>query len=426
MAPASLWLYRVLTRLLLPIVLPVMWVADRLRAKQRPGVVERLARRLPDVEAGGIWLQAVSVGEVEVARRLLEELDKRGESVPLLLSATTATGLALARRSMADRLPVIPCPLDLSAAVSRVLEHARPGLVVLVETELWPELIHQTRQRGIRLAVVNGRISPDAFGRYRRVRALLAPLIDPIDLVLAREGADAERFAELGVRQEKIQVLGNLKYDLQRDTEPLPWSSTARELAAGRPIVVAGSTMAGEETLLLDAVAELGSRGLEPFMVLAPRHPERFDEVAELIQNRGIRSLRRSRLATPTEGVDLLLLDTIGELARAYQLASMAFVGGSLVATGGHNPLEPAVWGVPVLTGPEVFNFQEVYDEITAAGGARSVRDSKELVAALGNWLEDPEAARRAGESGLQVVEANRGATSRTIDALLELKRRED
>jgi 3-deoxy-D-manno-octulosonic-acid transferase len=313
------------------------------------------------------------------------------------------------------------CPLDLPSAVSRVLESARPGLVVLVETELWPELIHQTRQHGVPLAVVNGRISQDAFGRYRRVRGLLRPLIGPISLVLAREQADADRFAALGMSKDRIRVLGNVKYDLERDPSPLEWTGAARELAADRPIVVAGSTMEGEEAMLLDALVQLRERGTEPFVVLAPRHPERFDEVAELLDARNAAFVRRSRLDAIGGRAELLLLDTIGELARAYQLASVAFIGGSLVETGGHNPLEPAVWGVPVLSGPQVFNFQEVYEEMTAAGGAQIVNGTGELAAALDSWLADPETARLAGEAGLRVVEANRGATSRTIDALLEL-----
>jgi 3-deoxy-D-manno-octulosonic-acid transferase len=274
--------------------------------------------------------------------------------------------------------------------------------------------------------VVNGRISQDAFGRYRRVRGLLRPLLEPISLVLAREQVDAERFAALGMRQDRIRVLGNVKYDLERDPRPLEWTGTVRELAADRPIVVAGSTMEGEEEMLLDAFVQLRERGTEPFVVLAPRHPERFDEVAELLDARNTAFVRRRRLdATPGQA-EVLLLDTIGELARAYQLASVAFIGGSLVATGGHNPLEPAVWGVPVLSGPQVFNFGEVYEEMTAAGGAQIVNDTAELAAALGACLADPKAARLAGEAGLRVVEANRGATSRTIDALLDLMRKVD
>jgi 3-deoxy-D-manno-octulosonic-acid transferase len=185
--------------------------------------------------------------------------------------------------------------------------------------------------------------------------------------------------------------------------------------------MVAGSTMEGEEAQVLDALAGLGLDGAPPFLVLAPRHPERFDAVARLLSDRGLVFSRRSRGEAISPDTDVFLIDTIGELARAYRLARVAFIGGSLVPTGGHNPLEPAVWGVPVLSGPHVFNFDEVYDEITEAGGARLVADSAELRAAAAAWLDEPDFAAAAGSAGREVVERNRGATARTVSALIEL-----
>jgi 3-deoxy-D-manno-octulosonic-acid transferase len=293
--------------------------------------------------------------------------------------------------------------------------------MVLVETELWPELIHQAGRRRVPTLVVNGRLSSSSFARYRRARALLRSLLAPLDGVLVRDHSDQRRFAALGVPEGKIRVVGNVKYDIDADSSPLAWEEIPRRLAGARSIVVAGSTMDGEELLLLDALDRLGGEGRRPFLILAPRHPERFDGVAELLRQRGISSVRRSQLDSAPEAADVLLLDTIGELGRTYRFGAVAFIGGSLVATGGHNPLEPAVWGVPVLTGPQVFNFQEVYDEMLAAGGARMVRDEAELAAALGEWLGDPTAAKAAGEAGLGVIERNRGAVARTVDVMLEL-----
>jgi 3-deoxy-D-manno-octulosonic-acid transferase len=244
-------------------------------------------------------------------------------------------------------------------------------------------------------------------------------MLAPISLVLARTDGDAGRFADLGVAPERIRVAGNIKYDLKVDPRPLPWQERARGWAGDRPVVVAGSTMEGEERDVLDAVANLGSSG--PFLILAPRHPERFAAVERMLSDRGLAVAVRSRLDQAPETVDVLLVDTIGELSRAYGLAAVAFIGGSLVATGGHNPLEPAVHGVPVLTGPHVHNFREIYDELIAAGGARVVGDGAELAAGLGAWLADPGRARAAGRAALTVVEANRGATCRTVAALLEL-----
>jgi 3-deoxy-D-manno-octulosonic-acid transferase len=417
----SLWLYRVLLALLLPVAIPALKIRDRLQGKHRPSFFERRARDLPVLPEGGIWLHAVSVGEVELARRLVRELGKRRPELPVVLSATTATGLDLARRTLGDRVPVIACPLDLVGPVRRVLDAVRPRALVVVETELWPEMLHQTGRRRIPAAVVNARLSDGSFRSYRRARPLLRPLLRPLSLVLARSDADAARFARLGVPAGNVRVTGNIKYDLEADETPLEWADTVRAAAVDRPILVAGSTMEGEEAVVLDAVAGLAENGQQALAVVAPRHPERFDEVAGLVEARGLAMARRSSDRQPTTETRVFLIDTIGELARAYRLATVAFIGGSLVPTGGHNPLEPAVWAVPVLSGCHVHNFTEVYREMTAAGAARLVANGDELRRALGEWLSEPDAARAAGRAGRAVIEANRGATELTASALLDL-----
>lgn len=421
MASASLWLYRVLVAVLLPVAIPVIKLRQRLSRKSRPRFRDRLGRNLPELPVGGVWIQAVSVGEVELARGLVAELERRAPDLPLFLTATTATGLDLARRTLGGRMPVFPCPIDLPGPVSRVFETARPRLLVLVETELWPETLYQAGLRDVPVAVVNARLSPGSFAGYRRAAGSLRTLLRPLALVLARSSADGERFAGLGVPAERIAVSGNIKYDLEADNRPLEWEDDLRRVAGDRPIMVAGSTMDGEETQVLDALAALGSDGEMPFLILAPRHPERFDAVARLLSDRGIAFSRRSDEGSVGDDADVFLIDTIGELARAYRLARVAFVGGSLVPTGGHNPLEAAVWGVPVLSGPHVFNFEEVYEEMTAAGAARLVADGAELRTTAALWLEDPKHAHATGAAGREVVERNRGATTRTISALLEL-----
>jgi len=424
MASASLWIYRLLLGGLLPIALPAIKLRQWLAGKSRPRFRDRLGRSMPELPEDGVWIQAVSVGEVEVARGLVAELEQRAPDLPIFLTATTATGLDLARRTLGDRLPVFPCPIDLPGPVSRVFEVARPRLLVLVETELWPEMLHQAGLREVPVAVVNARLSPGSFAGYRRVAGRLRNLLAPLAMVLARTEADAQRFAGLNVPKERIVVSGNVKYDLEADQRPLEWEAEIRRVVGDRPIMVAGSTMEGEETQILDALAGLGADGMMPFLILAPRHPERFEAVAQLLADRGLVSSRRSSGdAIPTDA-DAFLIDTIGELARAYRLATLAFIGGSLVPTGGHNPLEPAVWGVPVLSGPHVFNFDEVYDEMTEAGGARLVADSAELRVAMAAWLDEPDFAVAAGNAGREVVERNRGATARTVSALVELVQR--
>jgi 3-deoxy-D-manno-octulosonic-acid transferase len=423
MASASLWLYRLLLGGLLPVALPVIKLRQWLTGKSRPRFRDRLGRGLPEIPVGGVWIQAVSVGEVELARRLVAEMEQQAPELPLLVSATTATGLDLARRTLGERLPVFPCPIDLPGPVSRVFDAARPRLLVLVETELWPELIHQAGVRGVPVAVVNARLSEGSFAGYRRVAGRLRSLLAPLALVLARTAADADRFAGLNIPKDRIVITGNVKYDLARDERALEWEEAIRRAAGGRPILVAGSTMEGEEAQVLDALAGLGADGTTPLLILAPRHPERFDGVARLLSDRGLVFSRRSSGdALPTD-TDVFLIDTIGELARSYRLARVAFIGGSLVPTGGHNPLEPAVWGVPVLSGPHVHNFLEVYDEMTEAGAAHLVADSDELRVAAAAWLDEPDFAAAAGKAGREVVERNRGATARTCSTLLKLLR---
>jgi 3-deoxy-D-manno-octulosonic-acid transferase len=420
-ASASLWVYRALVGGLLPLAAPVIKLRQWLAGKSRPRFRDRLGRRLPELPRGGLWIQAVSVGEVELARRLIAELEQRSSELPLFLTATTATGLSLARRTLGDRLAVFPCPIDLPRPVSRVFDAARPRLVVLVETELWPEMLHQAFRRSVPVAVVNARLSPKSFAGYRRASGLLRSLLEPLTLVLARTSADADRFAGLGVPAERIVISGNIKYDAVGDERPLDWEDEILKAAGGRPIVIAGSTMEGEEALVLEALTDLRANGAAPFLIVAPRHPERFETVARLLADRGLSFGRCSAPGPLPAAADAFLIDTIGELARAYRLARIAFIGGSLVPTGGHNPLEPAVWGVPTLSGVHVHNFSEVYDELTAAGGARLVADVRELRAAAAAWLDEPAFAAAAGKAGREVIERNRGATERTVDALLDL-----
>ncbi len=417
MGVLMLWIYRILMTVLVPVAIGFLALKDRLQGKQRPPWSERFARHLPPAEPRGLWIHAVSVGEVEVARRLIDELDQEISTGPITLTSTTATGLALARKNLAGRATILPTPIDLPGPVGRVFDALQPRALVLVETELWPEMLHQAGRRGIPVFIINARLSDVSFRRYRRVAGALRPLLKPLSLVLTRDETDAQRFKDLGIESDRVMVGGNVKYDLEADRRPLEWDEEIASWAAGRPVVVAGSTLEGEEQLVLDAVETLvGSDGRRPLVILAPRHPERFDAVAHLVSERGLTLIRRSHLPDGVMAIaDVFLLDIIGELARAFRHGAVAFIGGSLVPSGGHNPLEPAAWGVPVLSGPWVANFEEIYREMVAAGAVRLVADSRELGAALDQWLSEPDLARCAGEAGRRVVEVNRGATARIM-----------
>lgn len=416
----ALWLYRSISWLLLPLVIPLLAIRDRLREKSRPSWVERFAFRL-QLGRADLWIQAVSVGEVELGTQLVRHLLRLRPDLRILVTATTATGLALARKRLAESCQIAACPVDLPGPLRRFLSQARPAMIVLIETELWPEMLHQARRQGIPVAVVNARLSEKSCRNYRRILPLLKPLLEPLGLVLARDRSDLEAFRSLGIEESRLCLGGNLKFDLRPDERPLEWEDALKEASGDRPIILAGSTMAGEEDEIFDALMSASLRRWRPLLILAPRHPERFESVAELISSKGLSFVRRSRL--PDSGIgnaDVFLLDTIGELARAYRLGSMAFIGGSLVPTGGHNPLEALLWGVPVLSGPSTENFREIYRKMLEIGAVRLVSSAGEVAEAINLWLEDPAAAVGAGQAGREYILHQGGATARVARKLLE------
>jgi 3-deoxy-D-manno-octulosonic-acid transferase len=408
--------YRTAMAIALPLLAPFLLLADRRRGKQRPRLSQRLGYHLPEIPQNGIWVQAVSVGEVAVARSLLAELRRRFPQIPLVLSATTATGLKLATgQQQAD--VVLPFPLDLPGPIRRALDAAKPRLVVLVETELWPELLNACAARGIPVVVVNARVSDRSFRGYSVIARPLATLLRPVCLALAQEEQDASRLRAMGVPADRVQVVGNIKFDQAPAKKSPQVASHLLAVAAGRPVWVAGSTMEGEERAVLEALQRIPA-DRRPFLLLAPRHPERVADVVGLIGARGLSVMRRTLLAEAQPGCSVIVLDTVGELAALYEIANIAFIGGSLATTGGHNPIEPARFAVPVLTGPHVRNFAAVFDKFFRVGAALKVHNEAELATAVDHWLADPAAARRAGEAGRALLDANAGATSRTVTLL--------
>jgi len=416
----ALLLYRLLSRLVLPLLIPFLALKDRLRGKSRPAWSSRFR---PEAGLGraDLWIQAVSVGEVELCSHLVRELLARRPGLKILVTATTATGLALARRRLGGSCSVAACPLDLSGPLRRFLKLVRPRGLVLIETELWPEMLHQAALREIPVFVVNARLSEKSRKRYGRIRPLLGPLLEPLTLVLTRDQQDLERFRSLGIPEEKLRLGGNLKYDLRADESSLEWEESFRQIAGGRPLLVAGSTMEGEEEMLLGALRHPALASADVLLILAPRHPERFDAVAAKLRKEGLHLCRRSEnVSRWPDRPDIFLLDTIGELSRAYRLAEIAFIGGSLVPTGGHNPLEALLWGVPVLSGPFTSNFEEIYRQMEALGAVRIVDSAEALAEAAAAWLEDASAAREAGRKGREFIELQAGSTIRVAEILLD------
>lgn len=401
--------------------LPVFTAQALLRGKYRRGLRERLGR-VP-VWAGParpLWLHAVSVGEVMAATPLARELLARRPDLPLLVSTVTDTGRAVAEQRLPARQFVF-FPLDFGWAVGRALDRLRPRLVLLTETELWPNFLAACGERGIPVAVINGRISPRSFPRYRRVRRWFGRALAGVRLFCMQSAPDAERILRLGAPPDRVRVVGNLKYDLPGLTQPPdPEGVRARlGLPPGRRLLVAGSTHRGEEEVLLEAFQAVRAARGDLCLLLAPRHPERLEEVERLVRRAGLTGVRRSALpAQPPGEAAVILLDTMGELAGLYAAAAVVYIGGSLVPHGGQNMLEPAAVSRPVLHGPYMGNFSEMRDLFRQAGAAIQVEDGTSLRRELAALLDEPARADRMGEAGRQIVEAHRGATRRTAELL--------
>jgi 3-deoxy-D-manno-octulosonic-acid transferase len=372
-----------------------------------------------------IWLHAVSVGEVLAASRLVGELDRAFPNHRLVISTTTRTGQTLARERF-GRDRVFYCPLDLPWAVRAYLQALKPKLLILAETEFWPNLLSGCFRRGIPVAVVNARISDRSWPRYRLLQAPWQPILGQIDRVLAQSETDAERLKAIGCRPERVTVAGNLKFDV-RAAQQAEATRLLKSLAPALRFIVAGSTLEGEEAALLEVWPRQLAADPQLAMVLAPRHPERFAAVAALLDKSGIPWVKRSswkdlpaEALAPLHPGQIVLLDTIGELASVYSLASVAFVGGSVIPAGGHNPLEPAQFGVPIVMGPYYANFRAITDDLLAHDAVR-IAAKEELAATLIGLLRDSAQAQAVGERARHVFNHQAGATARCVEALQTL-----
>jgi 3-deoxy-D-manno-octulosonic-acid transferase len=422
-------IYSLLLGLVLVVGAPYWLVRMATSGRYRAGLRGRLGwlpAGLRDAVAGRdvVWVHAVSVGEVVAATQLIRELKARLPGWVVAVSTTTETGQRLARKRLGD-CPVFYLPLDFRFAVRRYLKVLRPKMMVLMESELWPRLVLECAESGVPVVVVNARVSDRSFPRYMRLRGLWRPVLAKVSLFLAQSGETAERLVKIGVAAERVRVTGNLKYDV-RVSESSALTERLRErLAVGAKVVVCGSTLEGEERMLLKAWAGVVASEPGAVMVLAPRHPDRFEVVAEMVAAGGFALQKASELrlqesVKAVEGGSIFLLDTIGDLAGVYGLGAVAFVGGSLVGKGGHNPLEPAQFGVPVVMGESYENFREIV-EAMRAGDAIRIVSSERVGDALVEMLRDEDGVRRLGERGRGVFEAQAGATARTVEALVKL-----
>ncbi|HEX4786344.1 MAG TPA: 3-deoxy-D-manno-octulosonic acid transferase [Candidatus Sulfotelmatobacter sp.] len=440
----SYFLYSFTLALAMLVSLPY-WLYQMLRhGKYRAGLAERLGRvpqRLLDAakapahsavpEAGEgrtgpcpgriIWIHAVSVGEVLAVSGLVEKVQRDFPDHRVLLSTTTDTGQALARKRFGEA-NVFYFPMDFGSAIRPYLRALQPEVVVLAETEFWPNFLRLAHASGARIAVVNARISDRSWPNYRRFRWALRKMLAHVDLFLAQTETDKARLQSIGADPQRVQITGNLKFDLSSPASPAIVDSLRQALSVDRtgPILVCGSTVEGEEPLLLKAFENLRVGHPRALMMLAPRHPERFDEVAILVRQLGIPFFRRSQWQGEALTGGVLLIDSIGELAALYALADVAFVGGSLLPRGGHNIIEPAQHGVAIVTGNHTENFRDIVRLFQRRDAVRIV-GMAELPLTLMQLLADDAERRALGRRAQETMRSQMGATVRTLEALKAL-----
>lgn len=381
-----------------------------------------------------IWLHAVSVGEAIAAKPLVAQLRRRYPHVRLVISTITPTGFAVASKDYAEVATVIVAPFDLRWCVARAFRLIRPSVLLLMESELWPVWIDEAQRQEVPVAVVNGRMSERAFNRYQRVRGLMTRMMRSVSRYLMQSQVDAARIRRLGAPEDRVAVLGSLKWDASLGSRPEPSALDALKSRIGwqpdQPLIVAGSTHRGEETALLDALKQIRQQQPAARLIIAPRHIERAADIERLVGERGFSVRRVSRVPgsegtccstqrVPSEpGTDVLIIDTLGQLPSYYALATVVFVGGSLIPRGGQNPLEPAGLGKPVVFGPSMDNFAEIAQQLIASEAAVQLRGPHELAPTLLDLLQRPDYAQQLGRNAKATVERCRGASDRILLAL--------
>jgi 3-deoxy-D-manno-octulosonic-acid transferase len=383
------------------------------------GFSQRLG--LGESVAGGrsLWVHAVSVGEVQAAAPLIEALLKRFPQIPLVLTTVTPTGRARAEGLFGTRVDVRYVPIDLPGAVRRFFERVQPQLAVILETEIWPNLYHRCGRLGVPLVLASARISPRSVESYRRLVGLFRETLSHGIFIAAQSAEDAERFRSIGANAMRTHVVGNIKFDYARPADIEAQGQELRHLlGADRPIWVAGSTHAKEEDELIAAHRLLRAQHSQALLVMVPRHPPRFGEVAASLREKGVSFVTRTAGIAATADTEVFLVDTLGELLAFYAAGDVAFVGGSLVPIGGHNLLEPASLGLPVLAGPNNFNSADIARLLIDRGAVRIVADAASLAAAVGELLADPSTRTRMGASGRKAIDDNRGAVNRLMEFL--------
>lgn len=412
------FIYSQLIRFLLPFALIRLWWQGR----EAPDLHRDWRHRLgyvPSTAGTVIWVHAVSVGETIAAGPLIRRLLVRNPSASILLTAMTDTGLSQARKMFGNRIQYAYAPYDTPGSIRRFLDRVRPSILVIMETEIWPNMIRQSRSRDIPVFLINARLSERSARGYERVSRLVAPVVKSISWVAAQAEPDAERFRRIGVAPDSVEVTGSVKFDVDIPEDIRRQARELKKRLGERPIWIGGSTHAGEDAQLLTAHEQVLAVHPDALLILVPRHPERFDPVAAKVHARGLALARRSSDEDPAPA-QVYLGDTMGELMMLYGASDIAFVGGSLIERGGHNPLEPAGWGIPVFSGKHVFNFETIYDRLLEGAGVCFVSSAEELATSLVHLFSQYAARLETGRRALNVVNQNRGALERVVDGIID------
>ncbi len=402
------YLYSSILLLLQPfILLRLYW-----RGRKQPAYRHRWLERFgifpnPNISAGGVWVHAVSVGEVVASIPLIKQLLDNSSALPIIVTTTTPTGSARVKQAFGDKVTHVYLPYDLPVYINNFISRLAPKKLIIMETELWPNLLYTCKQRQLKICLVNARLSDNSFANYKKIKFLLRGMLQQIDLIAAQTDVDAQRFIELGAVANSVTRVGNLKFDL-------PLVAIKRDIV-DRLVWIAASTHAGEEEQIVKLFKPLKQKLPTLLLILVPRHPERFKEVANLLHTHNLSFVQRSVGAFPNSATDVWLGDTMGELDFFYAQADIAFVGGSLVSVGGHNVLEPLASGVATMTGPHMHNFREITAKLLSADAITIINSEDELAEHLLSWGSNKDLRLSFATRGMQVLQDNRGALDKVL-----------
>lgn len=413
-------LYNLMLPVIAIILLPIIIIAFIVQPKFRAGFIEKIGfYKFNKNTKKTVIFHAVSVGEVNAISALIKKYREKNPDINIVLTTTTKTGQEVAKKSLKDTVDKITYfPYDFFFSVSLFFNTFKPEQVIIAETEIWPGFVSIAKNRGIKVYIVNGRISPNSYKGYKRFSCFFKPILAKYEEIFMQSEADAERIRDIGAKPEKLKVMGNLKFDIQPNLEPQAVTELINQVQiTNNKLFIAASTHSGEDEIVLSVFKQAKEKHPELKLLIAPRHPQRYEQVENLIRSSGYSYGKRSS-SDSFLNKDIIMLDTMGELSKFFSLAYVAFIGGSFVPTGGHNPLEANIWGKPVISGPHTFNFKDVYKLLTEKQSAIIVNNESEFLSQLLTYIEDENVYINACSAAKEIFTTNKGAIDFVINEL--------